>query len=462
MTQRAAIIGAGPCGLGQLHAFEQVRKQGADVPELVCFDKASDWGGLWNYSWRNGLDEFGEPVHGSMYRYLWSNGPKECLEFSDYTFDEHFGQPIPSFPPREVLFDYIQGRARKSDVGRHIQFNSAVRWVAYDDASDTFTLTVEDLKSNTTRTEVFDYVIVCSGHFSVPNMPHYPGFEQFPGRIMHSHDFRDAGEFEGRRLLVMGSSYSAEDIALQCKKYGAKTVTLSYRSNPMGFSWPEGVEELPLLSRVDGKTAHFKDGSSREIDAMILCTGYRHHFPYVEDNLKLTTANRLYPDRLYKGVFWQDNPKLMYIGMQDQYYTFTMFDAEAWLARDYVIGRLELPEAAERQKDIDAWRKREENLGDPIEDINFQADHVADMMRLTDYPDFDLDLTRDHFKVWEHHKDENITEYRDKAFSSPCTGTMAPVHHTRWWAAMDDSMTTFMAAGSSAEPATAGGSGSQP
>ena len=50
-----------------------------------------------------------------MYRYLWSNGPKECLEFADYSFDEHFGKPIPSFPPREVLYDYILGRVKKGN-----------------------------------------------------------------------------------------------------------------------------------------------------------------------------------------------------------------------------------------------------------------------------------------------------------------------------------------------------------
>ena len=44
-----------------------------------------------------------------MYRNLWSNGPKEALEFPDYTFDEHFGKPIASYPPREVLRDYLQG-----------------------------------------------------------------------------------------------------------------------------------------------------------------------------------------------------------------------------------------------------------------------------------------------------------------------------------------------------------------
>ena len=58
----------------------------------------------------SGIDQFGEPVHGSMYRGLWSNGPKETLEFPDYTFEDHFKKAIPSFPPRAVLFDYLQGK----------------------------------------------------------------------------------------------------------------------------------------------------------------------------------------------------------------------------------------------------------------------------------------------------------------------------------------------------------------
>ena len=40
----------------------------------------------------------------------------------------------------------------------------------------------------------------------------------FPGRIMHSHDFRDAEEFRDKNVVVLGSSYSAEDVALQCHK----------------------------------------------------------------------------------------------------------------------------------------------------------------------------------------------------------------------------------------------------
>ena len=130
MIRRVAVIGAGPCGLSQLRAFASARDQGAEIPAVVCFEKQDDWGGLWHYTWRTGSDLHGEPVHGSMYRYLWSNGPKECLEFSDYSFEAHFGKAIPSFPPRATLTDYITGRAAKSQVRDWVRFETAVRDVS--------------------------------------------------------------------------------------------------------------------------------------------------------------------------------------------------------------------------------------------------------------------------------------------------------------------------------------------
>ncbi|MGI9435911.1 MAG: flavin-containing monooxygenase [Geminicoccaceae bacterium] len=442
---RVAIIGAGPCGLSQLQAFAQAKKNGADVPEVVCFDKQDDWGGLWHYTWRTGLDQYGEPVHGSMYRYLWSNGPKECLEFSDYTFDEHFGKPIPSFPPREVLYDYIKGRVEKSSVRDQIRFNTAVRHVAYDDRSGQFNITAEDLPTGGQQTETFDYVVVATGHFSVPNVPHFPGIETFPGRVMHGHDFRSADEFKGKDIVVVGGSYSAEDIGMQSKKYGANSVKISYRTQPMGFHWPEGMREVPLITGINGRTISFKDGSSTDADAIILCTGYLHHFPFLEDRLRLQTGNRMNPPDIYKGIFWLNNPKLMYLGMQDQYYTFSMFDAQAWYARDVMLGRISLPPKADMAADIDKWVAREQSLADPFQEIDFQTDYTKELVAATDYPDFDLDMVTELFNQWEHDKEHSIVGYRNKAFRSPCTGTMAPLHHTPWAEAMDDTMATFLA-----------------
>ena len=61
-------------------------------------------------------------------------------------------------------------------------------------------------------TEEFDYVFVASGHYSVPYVPSYPGVDRFPGRVMHSHDFRDACEFAGKRLLIVSNNFDTDPL----------------------------------------------------------------------------------------------------------------------------------------------------------------------------------------------------------------------------------------------------------
>jgi Predicted flavoprotein involved in K+ transport len=441
---RVAIIGAGPSGMAQMRAFQSAAAKGAEIPEVVCFERQADWGGLWNYTWRTGLDEFGEPIHGSMYRYLWSNGPKECLEFADYTFEEHFGKPIASYPPRAVIWDYIKGRVEKAGVKGWVRFRTPVRGVTYSEETGLFTVTAHDLLGDRVYDEEFDYVVVANGHFSTPNVPEFPGFSTFGGRILHAHDFRDALEFKGKDILIIGTSYSAEDIGSQCHKYGCKSVTISHRTKPIGFDWPQTWSEVPLLVKVEGNLATFKDGTTKTVDAIILCTGYQHSFPFLSDELRLRTANRLWPLGLYKGVVWEKNPKLFYLGMQDQFYTFNMFDAQAWFARDVMLGRIALPPEAEMTADSLAWREREERLDGDHDMIWFQGDYTKELIGLTDYPMFDIDGVNRTFEEWEHHKEEDIMGYRNKSYRSLMTGTMSPPHHTPWMEELDDSLEAYL------------------
>jgi len=442
--KRVAVIGAGPSGLAQLRAFQSAAQNGEDIPEVVCFEKQENWGGLWLYSWRTGLDEFGEAVHGSMYRYLWSNGPKEGLEFADYSFEEHFGKQIASYPPRAVLWDYIKGRVEKADVRKWIRFRTPVRHVEYDDKSGKFALTSHDLENDKLTTEHFDNVVVANGHFSTPNVPQFDGFENFNGRILHAHDFRDAVEFKDKRVLIIGTSYSAEDIGSQCWKYGCKSVTVSHRTAPMGYKWPDNWKEVPLLQKVNGNTVTYKDGSSEDVDAIILCTGYLHHFPFMADDLKLVTANRLASADLYKGVVFAHNPKLFYLGMQDQWYTFNMFDAQAWYTRDTIMGKISVPDKKAMLADVDDRVAREDALEDDYACITYQGDYVKELIAETDYPSFNVDGANEAFFQWKKHKKENIMGFRDNSYKSAITGTQAPVHHTKWVDAMDDSYDSYM------------------
>ncbi len=101
-----------------LHAVATRRKQLIErnaldglksLPVVTCFERNSSPGGVW----RTSEEEMSSPkeaeneqsyVNGSsstnMYEGLWINGCKEALEYFDYTFDDHFGRPMPVYLPR--------------------------------------------------------------------------------------------------------------------------------------------------------------------------------------------------------------------------------------------------------------------------------------------------------------------------------------------------------------------------
>ncbi|CAF1468345.1 unnamed protein product [Didymodactylos carnosus] len=444
-STRVAICGAGPSALSQLHAFESARKSGLQIPEIVCFEKQNDLGGQWNYTWRTGFDEYSEPVHSSMYKNLWTNLPKECSEFVDYSFDKHFGQPITSFPPRTVFSDYIRGYAEQNNVRQYIQFNIVVQWISYSEDKKKFNVLVKDLRKDETRSEEFDYVIVATGHFSMPNIPYFNGIETFLGRILHSHDFRSAQDFADKHVLLIGNGFSAEDIALQLYKYGAKSVTLSYRTKPKGFKWPNEVKEVPLLVKIDKETVYFKDDSSQDVHAIIFCTGYLHYFPFLDNNLRLKSTNCLYPPGLYKSMIWLNQPRLIYLGMQMQAFSFNVGNIQAWYARDVILGKITLPSTKDKmQFDMKLWQVKEEAVQNFPDKANFLKEYILDLIDATDYPRFDIDGMIKILLECLKSRFENLITYREKTYASTLTDTTAIQHHTPWLREMDDRLENFI------------------
>jgi trimethylamine monooxygenase len=444
-TIRVAICGSGPSGLCQLHAFESMRKCGYEIPIVVCFEKQNDLGGQWNYSWRTGYDEYNEPVHSSMYQNLWTNLPKECSEFVDYTFDKHFGQSITSFPPRTLFNDYIRGYAEQNNIRQYIQFNTVVKWISFSEEKNEFSILIKDLIKDETRCEQFDYVIIATGHFSTPSIPYFDGIETFSGRLLHSHDFRSTEDFVNRNVLLIGNGTSAEDITLQLYKYGTKSITMSYRTKPKNWKWPNQICEVPLLIKVDKNKVYFKDGSFKEVDAIIYCTGYLHHFPFLDDNLRLKTTNSLYPSNLYKTIFWLNQPRLIYLGMQRLTFSFNIANIQSCYARDVILGKIILPLTKEQMElDIQLWKQKEIKVKDFFDYIYFNRDYINDLIRQTNYPSFNIDQMVLILIDCVKSRLDNIITYRDKTYTSVLTNTMAKQHHTPWIQEMDDTLQNFI------------------
>ena len=331
------------------------------------------------------------------------------------------------------------------DLKKFVRFSTVVRRVEYHEASDDFKVISKNLITDNESLERFTHIIVATGIFAVPQLPSIEGLDEFPGRILHAHDFKNAEEFKGQKILVVGASYSAEDLALQTLKFGAMKVTTCWRTNPMGFKWPTGIDERPLVTKLQGKTAYFKDGSKDDYDSVLLCTGYKKYYPFLPDDLRLTGGLSLYPPNLYKGTVWLNggNGKLLYLGTQDQYYTFTMFDVQALWACRYITAQVKTPPQKEMKEDAENWQEKVQKLKDCHDEIDFQTEFLLDLGKAVDYSEKAGSIGA-LFHEWEHHKYEDICTYRDKSFRSVFSGTLAPRHHTTWMEAKDDTYDTFV------------------
>jgi len=443
-----AIIGGGPAGCALLKSFEAANK--LSEYDITVFEKQEKLGGLWNFDWHTGIDQNGEVVHGSMYKYLWSNGPKECLEFSDFTMEQHFGKKLPSYPPRPVMEEYLRARYETEENMKRFRFETVVRYVNFEEDTQKFKVVSHDLKTRTDKVEHYDYVAVATGHYNRPSMPHYPGFESFQGRLIHAHDFKDGSQYKDKVVMTIGSSYSAEDIASQCAKYGASKLLLCAREKAADcawyhYNWPEEKFEMkPILTHIEGKTVHFKDGTSEVVDAIIVCTGYRHYYPFMEESLRLQSPDLLYPGNLYKNVFWENNPKCMYIGAFHQWFTYPMFEAQSWYARDVILGRIALPDAEGMKKDSKVWMDKESNLPSEESTIDFQSEHIQMYVDATDY-ELNVPVCQKNFHDFVANKKVDIMKFRDLSHIDPTDGkpSPAPTNGT-WMDRLDDTTKTFL------------------
>ena len=111
-----ALIGCGPGGMFFLHALATKRNEMAKnndidgmrkLPTVKCFEASNTPGGSWCPE-----TTANAPI---MYKNLWSNIPKETVEFPDYTFEQHFKKEVPTYLPRSDLLQYIIERSRSVD-----------------------------------------------------------------------------------------------------------------------------------------------------------------------------------------------------------------------------------------------------------------------------------------------------------------------------------------------------------
>src|SRR4029077_3406117 len=75
-------------------------------------------------------------------------------------------------------------------------------------------------------------VVIATGQYRLPVVPHWVGCDTFAGPIAHSASYSNAMPYVGQRVLVVGAGNSGAEIATDLSDNGAAYVALSVRTPP--------------------------------------------------------------------------------------------------------------------------------------------------------------------------------------------------------------------------------------
>ncbi|MED5390032.1 MAG: NAD(P)-binding domain-containing protein [Pseudomonadota bacterium] len=345
-----AVIGAGPMGLATARNLDKY-----DIP-FVGFDLNTDVGGLWDI----------DNPHSTMYQSAHLISSRGMTEFREFPMPDG----VATYPHHSEMKRYFQSYARHFDLYRHYEF--ATRVVRVEREGEGWQVTTEC--EGETRRRDFEGVLIANGTLHTPNLLSLPG--KFEGELMHSCEYREPSVFDGKRVLIVGCGNSACDIAVDAV-HRATQVDLSVRrgyyflpkfiggrptdsiggkitlpralkqrldamlvrlivGKPSDYGLPDPAykmyESHPVINSlvlhhlghgditphgdivgVVGKTVTFADGQSRVYDLILMATGYKLDYPFIDPS-ELNWHNSDAP-QLYLNVFHPQYRNLFMMGM---------------------------------------------------------------------------------------------------------------------------------------------------
>ncbi|KAJ5638644.1 hypothetical protein N7528_001034 [Penicillium herquei] len=395
--QRVAVIGAGISGVVSAAHLLAAGK------EVTVFERSQAAGGVWLYDKRvpieaqypsikpsNNQRYVKDEREGKERQVLLHAPPGPCYE----SLTNNVSTPLlrttlnswpegtPYYVNHSVLKDYIQDTSQKAGVDDATIYGALVTdihkegqewhvsWKLLNDDQQT------DELVEATQSQVFDAVVVASGHYHTPLVPDIPGLaeakEKWPSKITHSKSFRNAEGFEGKNVLLIGGGVSSMDIAREVSPV-CKVIHQSTRNG--SFDIPAAA--LPENASRIGEVAEFKIDTSQaadehlpltatlksgeiihNIDRIVLCTGYQMNLPFfpqyndnslsvteADDSVLITDGTQIH--NLHHDIFYIPDPTLVFVGIPFYTATFTLFEFQAIAVAEFLSGNIKLPSQEE-------------------------------------------------------------------------------------------------------------------
>ncbi|MEC3917895.1 flavin-containing monooxygenase [Nocardia sp. CDC160] len=195
------IVGAGPAGLATAGRLRQL-----GLSDVLVLERSAQLAA----AWRGRYDGF-------------------RLNTSRW-FSHLPGLRIPGrhglWPTRDAMVEYFDSYAAHHRL--EVAFDTEVRQVDTD--GDGWRISTDKGVLRAAQ------VVIATGNYRTPDVPSWPGLDEFTGAVVHSRDYRNAEPFRGMDVLVVGAGSSGADIAVQLAHEGAARVRIAIRTPPHLFT----------------------------------------------------------------------------------------------------------------------------------------------------------------------------------------------------------------------------------
>jgi 4-hydroxyacetophenone monooxygenase len=211
------IVGAGMSGI-----CAAVKLKEAGTP-FVVVEKGEDVGGVWR---QNNYPGCGVDTPSHLYSYSFAQGH----------WQHYFGS-------KQEIEGYFRRVAKDFGIYDDVRFGTEVIATRYDEKSLRW---ISELRCpDGTVDRIESNVVICAvGAFGTPKWPDIAGFDRFRGHVLHTAQWDESVELEGKRVAVIGNGASAMQLVPAiADRVGS--LTIFQRSRQWAAPFPKFHKRIP-------------------------------------------------------------------------------------------------------------------------------------------------------------------------------------------------------------------------
>jgi cation diffusion facilitator CzcD-associated flavoprotein CzcO len=209
------VIGAGQAGLA---IAARLRRAGVDALVVERGDRVGD---NWRKRYRSLV----------LHNEVWANH----LPYLP------FPATWPTYIPKDLLADWLESYAEFMEL--NVWTSTEFAGGEYDRAAGRWTVRLRrgDGSERVLRPR---HVVMAPGVSSIPHVPAVSGLDGSGLDVIHSSNYRDASEFTGRRVVVIGTGTSGHDIAQDLQAHGVDVAIVQRSSSSVVNVGPDRAGKI--------------------------------------------------------------------------------------------------------------------------------------------------------------------------------------------------------------------------